>query len=81
MKNTPYSGYLGPRLPRDVQMSRVRNVIREELTDQAITIIERPVANACYSLTVIYRWNYNIGIRTSANAADMTSTITMREIT
>lgn len=33
MKNTPYSGYLGPRLPRDVQMSRVRNVIREELTE------------------------------------------------
>ena len=33
MKNIPYSGYLGPRLPRDVQMSRVRNVIREELTE------------------------------------------------
>ncbi len=33
MKNTPYKGYLGPRLPRDVQMSRVRQVIREELTE------------------------------------------------
>lgn len=33
MKNTPYKGYLGPRLPRDVQMSRVREVIQEELTE------------------------------------------------
>ena len=33
MKNTPYKGYLGPRLPRDVQMNRIRQVIREELTE------------------------------------------------
>ena len=33
MQNTPYKGYLGPRLPRDIQMSRVRQVIREELTE------------------------------------------------
>ena len=33
MTNTPYKGYLGPRLPRDVQMSRVRKVIQGELTE------------------------------------------------
>ena len=33
MKNIPYEGYLGKRLPREVQLERVRQVIREELTD------------------------------------------------
>lgn len=33
MKNILYEGYLGPRLPRDVQLKRVQQVIREELTD------------------------------------------------
>ena len=32
MKNILYEGYLGPRLPRDVQLKRVQRVIREELT-------------------------------------------------
>ncbi len=32
MKNTPYEGYLGPRMPRQVQLKRIQNVIREELT-------------------------------------------------
>lgn len=32
MKNILYEGYLGPRLPRDVQIKRVQRVIREELT-------------------------------------------------
>lgn len=32
MENTPYSGYRGPRLPRDMQIERVRRVILEELT-------------------------------------------------
>ncbi len=32
MKNTLYEGYLGPRLPRDVQAKRVHRVIQEELT-------------------------------------------------
>ena len=32
MKSTPYEGYLGPRLPREVQLKRVQRVIREELT-------------------------------------------------
>ena len=32
MKNTPYEGYLGPRLPNKVQMDRVKAVIRSELT-------------------------------------------------
>ena len=32
MKNTLYEGYLGPRLPKEVQMKRVQRVIREELT-------------------------------------------------
>ena len=34
MKSTPYEGYLGPRLPKKVQMDRVRAVIREELTEK-----------------------------------------------
>ena len=32
MKNILYEGYLGPRLPREVQLKRVQRVIREELT-------------------------------------------------
>ena len=32
MKNTRFEGYLGPRLPREIQLQRVRRVIREELT-------------------------------------------------
>ena len=33
MKNILYEGYLGPRLPREVQLKRVQRVIREELSD------------------------------------------------
>ena len=32
MRNIRFEGYLGPRLPREVQLQRVRRVIREELT-------------------------------------------------
>jgi len=32
MKNTPYEGYLGPRLPKKVQLKRVQAVIKNELT-------------------------------------------------
>ena len=32
MKNIHYDGYCGPRLPKQVQMNRVRRVIEEELT-------------------------------------------------
>ena len=32
MKNIPYDGYLGPRLPREVQLKRIRAVIQQELT-------------------------------------------------
>ncbi len=32
MRNTLYEGYLGPRLPREVQLKRIQRVIREELT-------------------------------------------------
>lgn len=32
MKSILYDGYLGPRLPREVQLKRVQQVIREELT-------------------------------------------------
>lgn len=32
MKNILYEGYLGTRLPREVQLKRVQRVIREELT-------------------------------------------------
>ena len=40
MKNILYEGYLGPRLPREVQLQRVRRVIQEELTElQRYTLI------------------------------------------
>ena len=32
MKNILYDGYLGPRLPREVQLKWVQRVIQEELT-------------------------------------------------
>ena len=32
MKNILYEGYLGLRLPREVQLKRVQRVIQEELT-------------------------------------------------
>ncbi len=32
MKNTLYDGYQGPRMPRNVQLKRVKQVILEELT-------------------------------------------------
>lgn len=32
MKNTLFEGYLGPRLPRQIQLNRVKNVIDQELT-------------------------------------------------
>lgn len=32
MKNILYEGYLGPRLPREVQLKRVKMVIDSELT-------------------------------------------------
>ena len=40
MKNILYEGYLGTRLPREVQLKRVQRVIREELTElQRYTVI------------------------------------------
>ena len=33
MKNILYEGYLGRRIPREVQLQRVQRVIREELTE------------------------------------------------
>ena len=40
VKNILYEGYMGPRLPRDVQIKRVQRVIREELTElQRYTIL------------------------------------------
>ena len=33
MRNIPYEGYQGIRLPKDVQLKRIQRVIREELTD------------------------------------------------
>lgn len=32
MRNILYEGYLGPRLPRQVQLQRIQRVIQEELT-------------------------------------------------
>ena len=43
MRNILYDGYLGKRLPRDMQLERVRNVIRTELT-----AIERETLTAYY---------------------------------
>lgn len=43
MRNIDYSGYLGRRLPKSVQMERMRNVIREELTP-----VQRDVLMAYY---------------------------------
>ena len=40
MKNILYEGYLGPRLPRQIQLKRVQRVIQEELTElQRYTLI------------------------------------------
>ena len=54
MKNTRYNGYLGPRLPREVQLQRLQKVIREELTE-----LQRYTLSAYYfqqqSLTQIAR--------------------------
>ena len=33
MKNILYEGYLGTRLPREVQLKRIQRVMKEELTD------------------------------------------------
>ena len=33
MRNIPYEGYQGIRLPKEVQLKRVQRVIREELTE------------------------------------------------
>ena len=33
IKNTRFEGFLGTRLPRDIQLKRVQQVIREELTE------------------------------------------------
>lgn len=33
VRNILFDGYLGPRLPREVQLKRVKRVIMEELTD------------------------------------------------
>jgi len=33
VKNIRYDGYLGPRLPKTMQLHRVQRVIREELTE------------------------------------------------
>lgn len=32
MRNTLFNDYQGPRLPREVQLKRVKNVIEQELT-------------------------------------------------
>lgn len=33
MKNTLYKGYRGPRLPKHIQMERIRTVMEQELTE------------------------------------------------
>ena len=43
MKNILYEGYMGPRLPREMQLERVRRVIKEELTP-----LQREVLTAYY---------------------------------
>ena len=40
MKNTLFEDYLGPRLPRQMQLNRVKNVIEQELTPlQRLTVL------------------------------------------
>lgn len=34
MKSILYDGYRGPRLPKRVQLDRIRRVVEEELTDR-----------------------------------------------
>ena len=43
MKNIPYEGYKGIRMPKEIQMKRVQRVIMEELTP-----IQREVLIAYY---------------------------------
>lgn len=43
MKNTLFEGYEGPRLPRQMQLKRLRRVIECELTD-----IQREILMAYY---------------------------------
>lgn len=43
VKNIRYEGYLGPRLPPEIQLKRVQQVIAEELTP-----IQREVLTAYY---------------------------------
>lgn len=43
VRNIEYKGYLGTRLPRAVQLERIRTVIREELTP-----VQREVLMAYY---------------------------------
>ena len=43
MRNILYEGYMGPRLPREMQLERVRRVIKEELTP-----LQREVLTAYY---------------------------------
>lgn len=43
MRNTLFEGYEGPRLPREVQLQRLRRVVDRELTD-----IQREVLIAYY---------------------------------
>ena len=39
MRSIRFDEYLGPRLPREVQLKRVQNVIREELTQNQREIL------------------------------------------
>ena len=39
MKNTLYEGYEGPRLPREVQLRRLKKVIENELTEHQRQIL------------------------------------------
>ena len=43
MRNTLFDGYEGPRLPREVQLRRIRRVIEAELTQR-----QRETLNAYY---------------------------------
>ncbi len=43
MKNTSFEGFLGTRLPRQVQLKRMKQVIQRELTP-----LQRETLLACY---------------------------------
>ena len=60
---------------RERRVANALHAVRYRYARQAGARIERPVANARHAHTVICSGNYNIGIRASADSADIASAI------